>query len=453
MTQRIFKLLGVVAAMATISLAHAAVTPEEAQLLKSTLTPVGAERAANASGSIPAWSDAGIKPPPGYKSGDPRTDPFANEKPILTITAKDVAANASKLSDGAKALLAKYPDTFRINVYPTHRTATLPQWVYDNTFRNATSAKTTNGGNSIQGAYGGIPFPIPKTGAEAMWNHRLSYAGSSTTTTYMNYTGTADGKMVVSSRGYNKVQWPYYDPNTPWHADFSGPFMMLRNMQTEPAFKSGEALLVYETLDRGRSAWQYFPGQRRVRKAPTVGYDTPSDINSGQEYYDESFLFWSELDRYDWKLVGKQEMYIPYNTNGWHSLPADQQYSKHHINPDSFRWELHRVWVVEATLAPGKRHVVPKRRFYLDEDTWSVVMHEGWDAEGKLWRVGMGMPHIVWEGPYVLTNQPWMTYNIQSGSWVVGAPADFANGPYYRQLDKIPATYFTPESLAGEGVR
>ncbi len=448
-----FKLLGVVAAMACAGIAQGAVTDQEAQQLKSTLTPVGAERAGNADGSIPAWSEAGVTPPAGYKSGDARPDPFASEKPVLTITAKDINSNAARLSDGVKALLEKYPDSFRVNVYPTHRTATLPQWVYDNTFRNATSAKTTNGGNSVEGAYGGIPFPIPKTGAEAMWNHRLSYAGSTTTTTYLNYTGTADGKLVIPSRGYNKVQWPYYDPKTPWHADFKGPFMELRNMQTEPAFKSGEALLVHETLDRGRSAWQYFPGQRRVRKAPTVGYDTPNDVNSGQEYYDEAFLFWGELDRYDWKLVGKKEMYIPYNTNGWQNLPADKQYSKHHINPESFRWELHRVWVVEGTLAAGKRHVVPKRRYYLDEDTWGAVMHEGWDAEGKIWRVGMGMPHIVWEGPYVLTNQPWTTYNIQTGTWVVGAPADYSNGPYYRQLDKLPATAFTPESLAAEGVR
>lgn len=440
-------------AMALASVAHAAVTADEAQKLKTTLTPVGAERAANADGSIPAWSGTGIKPPAGYKSGTPRQDPFAQEKPVLTIKAKDADANSEKLSDGVKALLKKYPETFRLDVYPTHRTATLPQWVYDNTFKNATSAKTKNGGNAIEGAYGGIPFPIPKTGAEAMWNHRLAYSGYTTSTYYLNYTGTPEGKVVVVAKGYKKSQWPYYDPSKQWSPDFTGPFSKLRVWQTDPPFKAGEMLLIHDTLDSGRSAWQYFPGQRRVRKAPTVSYDTPDDIASGQQNFDETFMFYGDLDRYDWKLVGKKEMYVPYNTNRWQSLSPEKQYANHHLNPDAFRWEKHRVWVVEATLAAGKRHVVPKRRFYLDEDTWGVVLNEGWDAEGKIWRLGMAMPHIVWEGPYVLTSLPWINHNLQTGSWVVGGPPDFANGGLEQQIDKLPVTYFTPEALAGEGVR
>jgi len=433
--------------------ANAAVSAEEAQKLKTTLTPVGAERAGNADGSIPAWTGTSIKVPAGYKSGDQRPDPFAGEKPVLKITASNADAHNDKLSDGVKALLKKYPDTYRVDVYPTHRTAVLPQWIYDNTFRNATSAKTKNGGNAITGAYGGIPFPIPADGAEAMWNHRLAYTGSTTNTYYVNYTGTTDGKIVLASKGYNKVQVPYYDRKTAWTPDYTGAYQQIRLWQTDPAFKAGEALLIVDTLDRGRQAWQYFPGQRRVRKAPTVGYDTPNDVNSGQEYFDEAYLFFGDLDRYDWKLVGKREMIIPYNNNRWMTLPTEKQYSTHHLNPDAVRWETHRVWVVEATLAAGKRHVVPKRRFYLDEDTWSVVLHEGWDAEGKLWRMGMGMPHVVWEGPYVAANAPWTTYNLQAGSWVAGSPPDFAAGPYFRQLDKLPETTFTPEALAGEGVR
>jgi hypothetical protein len=433
--------------------AHAEVTADDAQKLKTVLTPVGAERAGNADGSIPAWNGTTVKPPAGYKSGDPRPDPFPDEKPILKITAKDIAAHAAKISDGVQALLRRYPDSFRLDVYPAHRTAIMPQWVYDNTFRNATSAKTKNGGNAIEGAYGGIPFPIPKTGAEAMWNHRLTYAGSATMMYYKTSTGTPDGKQIVSSGGYNRVQWPYYDPNTPWTPNFTGPYQMVRLWQLDPPFKAGEALLLQDTLDHGRSAWQYLPGQRRVRKAPTIGYDTPDDVSSGQQYFDEDFMFFGDLDRYDWKLVGKREMYIPYNTNRFHNTPADKQFAKSHVNPDFFRWELHRVWVVEATLAAGKRHVVPKRRFYLDEDTWGVVLHEGWDAEGKIWRLGMSMPSVVWDGPYVLMSQPWITHNLQTGGWAVGSIPDFKSGPYFKQVEKMPATYFTPEALAGDGVR
>ncbi|NVD69598.1 DUF1329 domain-containing protein [Duganella sp. BJB1802] len=453
MNKKPIQWLAVALAMACSNLSHAGVSAEEAQKLKTTLTPVGAERAGNADGSIPAWNDVAVKVPPGYKSGERRPDPFPGEKPVQTITAKDIDANAARLSEGVKALLRKYPDSFRLEVYPSHRVATLPQWVNDNTFRNATSARTKNGGNAIEGAYGGIPFPIPKTGAEVMWNHLLTYVGPSTTTNYLNYTGTAEGKHVIPSKGLTKILMPYYDPKKAWTPNFSEPYMMMRVWQTDPPFKAGEALLIYDTLDRGRTAWQYLPGQRRVRKAPTIGYDTPDDINSGQQYFDEAFMFFGGLDRYDWKLVGKQEMYIPYSTNRWQNLPEEKQYDKHHINPDAFRWEKHRVWVVEATLAAGKRHVVPKRRYYLDEDTWAIVLSDGWDADGKIWRVGMSMPQVMLEGPFVLANQPWILYNLQAGTWVVGSPADFAKGPYYRMGDNLPATYFTPEALAGEGVR
>lgn len=121
-------------------LAHAAVTAEEAALLKTTLTPFGAERAANKDGSIPAWTGGYTTAQPNYKSGDGRTDLFPGEKPKFAITAKNIDQHADRLSEGIKALLKKYPDTFRLDVYQTHRTAAAPQWVYDNTFANATRA-------------------------------------------------------------------------------------------------------------------------------------------------------------------------------------------------------------------------------------------------------------------------------------------------------------------------
>ena len=433
--------------------AHAAVTPEEAQKLKSSLTPVGAEKAGNADGSIPAWAGGYTTVPTGYKSGDLRADPFAADKSTLSISVKEVDKYADKLSEGVKALLKKYPETFRLEVYPTKRSAALPQWVNDNTFKNATSAKTKNAGNTIEGAYGGIPFPIPKDGAEAMWNHRLSYAGTTTTLNFSNYTGTADGKLLLAGKGYNHVYWPYYDPATPWTANYTGAYWQIRVSTTEPAFKSGESLLVVDSLDKPRQAWQYFPGQRRVRKAPTVCCDTPNDVNSGQEYFDEAYMWSGDLDRYNWKLVGKQEMYIPYNNNRWMGLPAEKRYAQHHIESASTRWELHRVWVVEATLAEGKRHVIPKRRFYLDEDTWGAVLSEGWDAEGKLWRVAMGIPSVVSEGPFVLGNYPWITHNLQTGTWVNGGAADLDKKVMFKQLPKLSNTFFTPDAMSGDGVR
>jgi len=455
MKHQFHRSIAVVAALVCSStqVAHAAVSVDEAQKLKTTLTPLGAERAGNATGTIPAWTGGYTTVAPGYKTGDLRPDPFGSDKVVSTITAKDADKQGDKLSDGTKALLKKYPDSFRLEIYPTRRSAALPQWVYDNTFRNATSAKTKNGGIAIEGAYGGTPFPIPMDGAEAMWNHRLTFSGTTSTLSFANYTGTADGKQVLVSKGANHFYWPYYDPATPWNANFTGAYVQVRVATTDPAFKSGESLLFIDSLDRPRQAWQYFPGQRRVRKSPTVCCDTPNDINSGQEYFDEGFMWSGDLDRYNWKLVGKQEMYIPYNNNRWIGLPTEKRYASHHVEPSSIRWELHRVWIVEATLAEGKRHVIPKRRFYLDEDTWAAVLSEGWDADGKLWRFGMGVPSVVSEGPFVHGNFPWFNHNLQTGTWVNGGAADPEKKAIFKQLPKLPATFFTPDALSGEGVR
>jgi len=432
--------------------ALAAVTADEAAKLKGPLTPFGAERAGNKEGTIPAWEGGFTKVPAGYKSGQVRRDPFANEKPLFSISAKNADQHADKLSEGVKALLKKYPDTFRLDVYPTHRTAAAPQWVYDNTLKNATRAKTTQGGYAVEGAYGGIPFPIPKDGVEAMHNHRLRWQGETYYMAFMNYMGTAEGKRVLVTRGWGKYQWPYYDKNGSLETS-KGVYDQWIFRQTEPPFKAGESFLVIDSVDKPRQAWQYLLGQRRVRKAPTIGYDTPNDVNSGQEYYDEAFVFWGELDRYDWKLVGKKEIYIPYNNNKYHMKSADERLMPHHLNPDTVRWELHRVWVVEAALAPGKRHVVPKRRYYLDEDTWGAIIGEGWDAQGQLWRTTMSQPSIIWEAPRVETNYPWITYNLLTANWVTSGP-DYERGEgWMKSLDRIPDTFYTPDSLAGQGIR
>ena len=122
------------------TVAHAAVTADEAAKLKTELTPLGGERAGNKDGTIPAWTGGYTTPIPGDKPGGRRGDPFKGEKPLFSITARNLGQYEEKLSDGQKALLKKDPE-YRIDVYKTHRTAVAPQAVYDNTFRNATRAK------------------------------------------------------------------------------------------------------------------------------------------------------------------------------------------------------------------------------------------------------------------------------------------------------------------------
>lgn len=447
----------VCALLAIFQTTHAAVTAEEAALLKTTLTPFGAERAGNKDGSIPAWEGGYIKAQPGYKPGDARTDLFPGEKPKFSITAKNVDQHSDKLSEGIKALLKKYPDSFRLDIYPTHRTAAAPQWVYDNTFKNATRAKVTENGLRIEGAYGGIPFPIPKSGIEAMWNHKLIYFGELNGVNVSGFIGTSDGKVVYASRARNIIRNPYYEKEGSLEK-FKGEYQMMRVFIDGPAHKAGEQFLVIDSINKPRQAWQYLTGQRRVRKAPTICCDAPEEVNSGVDYWDEAFGFWGDLDRYDWKLVGKKEIYIPYNSNRFFekSNTREKQILPNHLNPDLVRWELHRVWVVDATLAEGKRHVVPKRRFYLDEDTWGAVLSEGWDAQGKLWRLEMTQPLVVPEGPFVYPTAQWNVFNLLAGNYLAACVTDWGDPSYnyhFKLYDRISSSEFTPDALAGQGVR
>lgn len=430
----------------------AAVSPEEAEKLKTTLTPMGAERAGNKEGTIPAWEGGYKTVPPGYKTGDIRPDPFANEKPLFSITSQNVNQYADKLSEGNRALFKKYP-SYRIDVYPTHRTAAAPDWVYNNTFQNATRAKTKNNGLSIEGAYGGPAFPIPKNGFEAMWNHLLAWEGEETQIQFRAYTTTPNGKHVMVTEATTYRGYPYYRKNGSLKT-FNGYYKYTRNNQNAPPFKAGEAILGWDPVDQygvGRQAWQYLSGQRRVRRAPTVQYDTPNFVVSGFANFDEIGVFFGALDRYDWKLLEKKEMYIPYNNNRFLQRKISEVLGEHYPNPDYVRWELHRVWVVEATLHSGKRHVVPKRRFYLDEDTWLAVLGEGWDGQGKLWKSYYSLPFILMESPSV-SGFMYGVYDLQTGAWLIDNMMN--ERPFQLKLvPPSPEGFWSPEALAGSGVR
>lgn len=443
--------------LTTAQVSLAGVTAEEAAQLKTKLTPFGAEKAGNKEGTIPAWDGGYTNAPSGYKSGDPRPDLFPNEKPQYAITAKNIDQYADKLSEGVKALLKKYPDSFRLDVYRTHRTAGAPQWVYDNTFVNATRATLADKGLRVEGAYGGIPFPIPKSGIEAMWNHKLLWIPEFTSLNVAGTIGTANGKIVLASRAHNVIRTAYYDKKGSL-AKFNGEAQLMRMWIDGPAHKAGEQFVIIDSINKPRQAWQYLTGQRRVRKAPTICCDAPEEVNSGVDYWDEAFGFWGDLDQYDWKLVGKKEIYIPYNANRFFekSNTREKQMLAHHLNPDLVRWELHRVWVVDATLASGNRHVVPKRRFYLDEDTWGAVLSEGWDAQGKLWRVQITQPLVVPEGQFVYPTAQWSVFDLHAGTYLASCTTDWGDPTYtyhFKVIDQVSHFEFTPEALAGQGVR
>ncbi|WP_137817681.1 DUF1329 domain-containing protein [Pseudomonas sp. 2FG] len=433
-----------------IGQAHAAVSAGEANALKGTLTPLGAEQAGNSDGSIPAWTGGLTGEVAGATFGDVPADPFPGEKPVLQITAKNAAQYADKLNEGTKALLDKYPDSFHLDIYPTHRTAAAPQKVYDNTFANATRCQLTQGGLSVEGCYGGIPFPIPKDGSEVIWNFLLRVEAESIEMGYLNMIGNSDGSRTLASRGVENWQYPYYYQDGSLDK-WSGQYVKLRFLTSEPPFKAGESLVTHDGIDpqNPREAWQYLVGQRRVRRAPTVGYDTPDFVASGANYFDEVHGFIGHPDRYQWKLVGKKEMYIPYNLNKFHAEKRDDAFTKDVLNADKMRWELHRVWEVEASVAPGKRHAVPKRRFYIDEDSWTIALADGYDAEGKLWRATQVLPFVVPSIPAVVV-KPVVIYNLQANTYSV---VQGLNGESYKIVPRKSENFFTGNAVASGSVR
>ena len=437
--------------LASSGLAMAGVSADEAARLKTDLTPMGSERAGNKDGSIPAWTGGYTKVPAGYKSGQPRMDPYADEKPLYSITAANMGQYADKLSDGNKAMLQKYP-SYRIDVYPSHRTHAAPQWVYDNTFKNATRAKTPNTGGTVEGAYGSYPFPIPKTGNEVMWNHVLRWRGEAARMPFNGYVIGSDGKPALSATVTDQeFNLPYnFRDGTP--EKNQGEFWNVFQVTSAPSFKAGEILLIRDYLDvsKGRQAWQYLVGQRRVRRFPTLGYDSPNPVNSGADLVDQAFGFNGFQDRFNWKIVGKKEVIIPYNMNKFYLHKDKDVMAARHLNPDLVRWELHRVWVVEATLAEGKRHVQPKRMYYVDEDSWAVTLVDSWDAQGKFWSMTLTFPWIVYEGPGVMAEE-FTTYDLIKGSYSL---VTFGESAVQYELTKpFPESNFTPEAVAARGVR
>ncbi|MBH0001913.1 DUF1329 domain-containing protein [Pseudoalteromonas sp. SWYJZ12] len=386
------------------SAALAKLNADEVAQLGQNLTPMGAEKAANADGSIPAWNNGITTAPAGYEPGMHHLDPYTTDKVLFTIDKSNIEKYKANLSPGQIALFEAYPDTFKMPVYETRRSASYPQFVYDATKKFAPTAELVEGGNGIKNTAIGIPFPIPKTGLEAIWNHLLRYRGQS----IERFGGQA---APTASGSYNYVGFDeqllvkYSDPSaTPAELQDSNILFKFKQSVTEPARLAGTALLVHETMDQiltPRQAWTYNSGQRRVRRAPNVAYDAPGTAADSLRTTDDFDMFNGSPNRYNWTLKGKQELYIPYNSYKLHSdkLEYDDILMPGHINPEHTRYEKHRVWVVEANLKDDTRHIYKKRVFYIDEDSWQVQVTDIYDNRDQLYRVAMAYGLNYYEVP------------------------------------------------------
>jgi hypothetical protein len=435
--------------------ATAAVSADEAKQLGTTLTAVGAEKAGNKDGTIPEYT-GGLKDiPAAFKKGSGiRPSPFDADKPRLVIDGKNAAAHADKLTEGTKELLKRYP-TMRLDVYPTHRVVAFPAKVLANTAKNAVNAKSVNGGLGVEGALPGYPFPIPKSGNEAVWNHLMRYPGNAYVVKYENWNVDAAGVPTLATAGTLTNEFPLYDPKRPdAAAKESDAFWKIKVLYTGPARRAGEALMVIDSVNpiaQPRRAWQYLPGQRRVKLAPDLSYDTPNAGTAGTSTYSDAFVFNGAMDRFDWKLVGKKEMYVPYN--GYKLMYAKDlkpALSPNHINPDYLRWELHRVWVVEGTLKPGQRDLYSKRVLYLDEDSWVAVAADQYDGRGQLYRSTLA--NSTWSYDVNAINiDNYAFYDFSSGAYSLVGAAGMSDGMRY--IDPLPELQWASESLAGSGIR
>jgi hypothetical protein len=447
------KVLGaVVLLLGAATLGWAQLSPQEIARLGNDLTPLGGEKAGNADGSIPAWDGGITTPPAGYKPGMRHLDPYAADKVVVTITAKNMADYSAKLTEGHKAMLKAYP-TFKMQVYPSHRSASAPQWIYDATKKSAATARLAENGNGVESTVNGIPFPIPKSGVEVIWNHLLRFRGEKSRRLFVQAAPTRGGSYTLVE--FEEDFLALYSLKGMTEEKLANRILLFRQKVLAPARLAGGLLLVHESLNqikKPRDAWVYNPGQRRVRRAPNVAYDNPGTASDGMRTSDNLDMFNGAPDRYNWRLVGKREMYVPYNAYRLHSgsLKYKEIFTPLHVNPDHLRYELHRVWVVDATLKEGARHIYKRRTFYVDEDSWQIVGVDTYDNRDQLWRVSEGHPINYYDVPTTWVTAETHT-DLQAGRYLAyglsneTAPFDFTAD--VKEAD------FAPDALRREGVR
>ena len=388
MNIKTFSLFALVLLQSISSLAK--VSQDQANKLGAELTPMGGEMKANKDGSIPRYS-GGLDQD---LNSDQFNDIYKIERPLFVITAKNISKYQDKLSEGQKALFRTFPDTYTMPVYKTHRNASAPQAIYQKVRANASKTQLVNGGNGLVNFDESVPFAIPKTGVEIIWNHISRYRGGTIEINSAQLSVQRNGSFqAIKTRARSTT--PYYlKGGFDEEKDTNILFYFMQRVKS-PARYTGNTLLIHETIDQvkqPRMAWSYNAGQRRVRRAPQVAYDAPLRASGGLRTSDQVDMFNGSPDRYDWKLVSKKEIYIPYNS--YKLADKNVKYTDiigaGHINQNYTRYELHRVWQVEATLKEGARHIYAKRTFYIDEDSWQIALADHYDNRGELWRVSEG---------------------------------------------------------------
>ncbi|MDO8288470.1 MAG: DUF1329 domain-containing protein [Parvibaculum sp.] len=444
----------VVASIVTLAVAQAGVPEAQVSRLGGDLTPVGAEKAGNADGSIPEWT-GGLTSVPSNVSfrGDGHyPDPFSADPILMTIDKSNAAAHEALLTPGQKAMLAAYPD-YKLNVYQSRRTCAYPQAVYDATKKNASSASLAGGGDSLSGVLMGVPFAIPNDAYEIVWNHNLRYRGYKMARTFASAVPTRGGTftpIIVQ----DEAIFDYASPANTSFDQLKNVSLRYIQQTTAPARRSGQLLLVHETMDPKldeRRSWQYTTGNTnsapRVQRTSAVAYDNPQIYSDAMSTADNFDVFSGPLDHYNWTVLGKEERLTAYNSYKISSptLKYTDVVKAGHLNQDLIRYEKHRVWAVEAKLKPTERHVYSRRVAYFDEDGGNMVGGELYDARGGLWRVQEAQIIQYYDVPTCF-NASDVVYDLAEGRYVVQNLKNEEPGINFK-ADGLKDSMFVPEEL------
>ena len=438
--------------------AYAGVPPEVADRLGKDLTPMGSQKSANKDGTIPEWT-GGLQSPPSnvsYKIGDRHPDPYASDKILFTITAANMGQYEKNLGDLPKAMFKAYPDTYKMNVYPTHRSCAQPDGVYEVVKHNALNSVGSMDGAGFSGAIRSTAFPIPSTSQEIMWNHTLKFRNFKFTRQLVFAAPTRAGDFttyVDQNEGYVL----YSDPSKQDVSELNNIAFYYISNTIAPARSAGNVILAHDTINisqGARKAWVYSPGTRRVRRAPNIAYDNPLSNSDGLDTTDNFGGFNGSTDRYNWTYVGRQEAYMP--NNNYRFAQRDLQYKDilipgGHLNQDYLRYELQRAHILEANLRPNTRHLYARRKFWIEEDSWFVLQNSAYDGRGNLWRLHEQFAMTYYEVP-VCDRVGAATYDLNARRYLAGSLVN-QEPQISWNADELVEERYTPDAIRRLGVR
>jgi hypothetical protein len=457
-----YSVIAVALSLASVS-AMAKMSAEDVASLGKELNPIGGIKAGSEDGLLPQWTGSVVGLPDGLVwegPGTPYPNPWPDEKPLFVITKDNMETYRARLSPGQVALFETYPDTFEMPVYPGHRDFAFYPEYYEKVLYNAKNSELINGDEGIKGFIGGAAFPVPSTGPEAVWFTRTTGANETIDGEYSDIAVFPNG--TKSTRRSRFIQEsPYVSRTNPITADYEYPKLgefggYIMTYVTEPARDKGLITAVIEPYDystNAREVWRYLPGSRRVRRAPTVGFDTP-DGPGGLKTVDEVRGFNGSMERFEWKLLGREELFLPYHNYAFDDpdIGYDDLLTKFHVNPDYMRYELRRVWVAEGTLREGERHIYGKRRIYVDEDTGFTAITENYDGRGELWKV------VLTNNIYDYSSQAYvrraqMYHDLRAGAYIAERLINDSAPMLYDIKPVRGPSYFTPSNIRKLGKR